>query len=117
MQLSPAEHAQMVSSGSEFLTIATPVDYDRNDVIYPSSFLVDSRTDEPRIDPDENHSTAPLPARMGRYMLRGTCGNLVSFLGRETCNIYTSRPEICRDFVVAGPTCLFLRQMRDVDPA
>lgn len=115
MSLTEEEYRQMVAAGSELKTIAEPVDYDRDDVVYPAGWAIDPQKGTMRMMVEKGRETEPLAAGLGRYTLWGSCGNLTEILGVEQCGIYDNRPQVCRDFEMGGPKCLLLRQLKGVD--
>ena len=106
----------METGGSLLQTVAEPVSYDRNDVIYPIAVNIDAQRKTVRWIAEKDRPYEPLPAGVGRYMLFGTCAFLqTDGAGWEYCGAYENRPGVCRDFEEAGPTCQILRLRQGVD--
>lgn len=115
MSLTEEEYQMMVEAGTELKTIAEPVDYDRDDVLYPAGWRIDLEKRTMQMEVERGREYEPLAAGLGRYTMWGTCGNLTEILGVEQCGIYEERPQVCRDFEMGGPKCLLIRQMKGVD--
>lgn len=115
MSLSPSEHGQMKEAGTKFITVAEPADYDRPNIPYPVGFKrgKDGGVDILMI---KGREFEPLAAGMGRYLLLGSCGNLVEINGLEQCGIYESRPKVCRTFPMGGDACHEMRQRDGLEP-
>lgn len=113
MQLDVFEKTRLEAVGSILQTVADPVAYDRDDVIYPVSMQIHNDRGTISWLAERGREYEPLPANYGRYMLFGACGNLKSNeQGGQYCGIYESRPKVCRDFEEGGPTCQLMRAVK-----
>ncbi len=116
MQLSTAELELMKSNGNNFMTVAEPVDYDREKVIYPAGIQINAKRRTFNWLAERDREYEPLPAGLGRYALVGECKNLATDEnGWEYCSIYNERPSVCRDFEEGGQKCRLLRMLSGVD--
>jgi Fe-S-cluster containining protein len=117
MELTLEEAAFMLRGGSKLTTVAQPADHDREKVIHPVGELssnADSNLHRWVLEPGMEYF--PLPAGLGRYILRGACGYLhTSEEGWQYCGAYDSRPKACRDFTVGSDGCRVLRIRQGVD--
>jgi Fe-S-cluster containining protein len=111
MTLTEEERLQMEGVGTVLHTIAEPVDYDRDDVVYPAGWAIDPKKRTMRMVVEPGRETEPLAAGLGRYSMFGACGNLVTVLGQEQCRIYENRPQVCRDFEMGGEKCDLFRML------
>jgi Fe-S-cluster containining protein len=109
MSLTDEEREMMEAAGTQLKTIAEPVDYDRDDVVYPSGWAIDREKGTMRMMTEKGRETEPLAAGLGRYTMFGTCGNLTNILGVEQCGVYDNRPQVCRDFEMGGDKCDLFR--------
>jgi len=117
MSLSAEEHEQMVGVGTEFISLAEPVDYNREKVPYPAGFeFAPEKPDHVRILVEKGREYAPLEAGLGRYIMLGACGNLETIDGWERCGIYADRPQVCQQFEAGADTCLLLRERAGLAP-
>src|SRR3989344_6532266 len=116
MQLSPDELGFMRRPGNVFQTIAEPVNYDREEVIYPAGAEVNQEKGTLRWLAEPGREYEPLLASFGRYALFGACKYLeIDENGWEQCSVYERRPEVCRNFEMAGEKCLLLRMRHGID--
>lgn len=115
MSLTAEEYAMMVEAGTDLVTIAEPVDADREDVPYPAGWNLDAKGKRAEMVLEPGREYEPLAAGLGRYTMFGTCGNLIEILGIEQCGKYDQRPQVCRDFQRGGPKCRLVRQLRGVE--
>ncbi len=116
MSLTAEERDFMRASGNAIQRVADPVDYDREEVIYPVSFKVHKRRNTLSWIVEKGREYEPLAANYGRYMLLGACKYLVTDEnGWERCGVYDERPQVCRDFEMGSPKCLTLRQLAGLD--
>ena len=117
IELTKPEYTQMSEVGTDLITVADPVPYNRNDVPHPAgvSLILEHREEAVKRIEKEGERW-PLTANMGRYILVGSCGNLRTLLGWERCNIYGQRPRACRNLEVGEIACKAIRQEKGVDP-
>lgn len=110
MELSPPELAFMEEGGNEFQTIATPTQYDRKKVIYPTGMQINTAKGTFNWLAERGKEHQPLRAGFGRYALIGACKYLETDEdGWEKCGAYERRPEVCRNLVEAGLQCVSVR--------
>jgi Fe-S-cluster containining protein len=104
------EASFMIKGGNKIETVEWPVNYDRDNVIYPYGYEIDKNGNKFwLVDPEK--PTEPLKADLGRFMLIGSCKYLETDTdGREYCGVYNERPDVCREFVVGAEKCLMLRE-------
>ena len=115
MQLSPEELAFMKAGGNILQTIETPVDYDREDVLYPISANIDPARETIQWLCKKGHETEPLPAGMGRYAMVGACKYLeMDEDGVEICSVYSERPQVCHNFEMGSTACLQTREIQGI---
>ncbi len=100
----------MIEVGTDLLTVAEPVGYDRKGVPHPRGETIDiAHLDELWERLKREGKVEPLAAGIGRYVMTGTCGALKKFLDWEYCSNYENRPQVCRKLDMAGPLCLLMR--------
>jgi len=115
MHLSAEEADFMKAGGNILQAVAEPVDYDRDDVIYPVSMHVYPDKKTFRWVAEKGREYEPLPAGIGRYLLAGACKYLgVDDNGWEFCTVYDRRPQVCSDFEEGSEKCLLRRQVQGV---
>jgi len=109
----------MLRGGNKLLTVAQPVDHDREGVFYPVAHRIDDKNPSAKtFILEKNREYEPLAAGLGRYVLPNDCTYLrTSDDGREYCGAYEDRPAVCRDFEVGGNKCQFTRVLRGMDPS
>lgn len=121
--LTLGELSFMLRGGNKFVTVAPPVDFDREEVIYPTEVEYE----------DVKHKTFgwqlrktffapegleyyPLAAGFGRYIRENDCTYLVTDEnGWQKCGVYEDRPQACQDFEEAGANCRFMRLEAGID--
>lgn len=109
--------AFMKRGGSQMHTVVKPKKVDQPNAHYPIDHIGDRERNTlvPILDPER--PTEPLAAGVGRYLLMGRCGYLVTTEdGRERCSTYDNKPKPCNDFEEGGDKCKFMRQSAGVDP-
>lgn len=114
IELSASEYEQMSQAGTDFLVVAEPVDFDRDNIVYPSGNFEINEKSQVAINLEEVTRVEPLAADLGWYVMLGECANLRRFMGREIRGIYPTRPDACRAFQVGEFTCLLLRNQAGI---
>ena len=116
IELTAPEHEQMLEAGTQLITIAEPVPYERSDVPHPAGVPLDLTAPEEVVETVNNQGERwPLAANKGRYIMVGSCGNLSKLLGWEYCAIYEDRPAVCRDLEMGGIACQIMRLEKGID--
>lgn len=116
ISLTLLELSFMLKGGNKLLTVAQPVDYDRDKVIYPISWEQNPTTGQVKFFAEKGREFEPLAAGLGRYILQNDCVYLAEEeSGWRYCSVYDERPAVCRDFVVGDQPCRTMRVLRGVD--
>ena len=115
LALTEEEHGQMIEAGTLLHTIAEPVDYDRDEILYPAGWRIDLEKKTMQMEVERGKEYEPLAAGLGRYTMFGACGNLVEVDGVEQCGIYENRPQVCQDFEAGADKCNLLRMLAGIE--
>lgn len=115
MQLTAEELAFMKAGGNRFMTVADPVDHDRQEVLYPAGIQVYPDRNTFSWLAEQGREYEPLAAGFGRYAIVGACKYLATGEGGwEYCSVYEQRPGVCQDFEVGSRKCMELREVHGV---